>query len=82
MFFAVGVYFCISYGVRNRVYANYIRHGRRLEFTEKLNIDLDDISTYTKPNLELHREKIKYDAHIEKKEKNIERVEESFQVFA
>jgi hypothetical protein len=64
--------------VRYRVYANYIKHDRHLEFTDKLDIDLDDISKYPKAVLELYREKKKYDAHIEKKEQKIERVEESF----
>jgi hypothetical protein len=78
MIFAVVVFFCISYGVRFRVYANHIKYDRKLEFTEKLDIDLDDISKYPKAALDLYREKKKYDAHIEVKEQKIERVEESF----
>lgn len=38
------IYCLFSYGVKNRLYANYIKYGRELELASKMDIDLDDIS--------------------------------------
>lgn len=45
-FIAFGIIiFCLfSYGVKYRLYANYIKYGRELELAEMMDIDLDDIS--------------------------------------
>ena len=72
----------LFYGVRYRIYMNYIRHDRKLEFAEKLNIDLEDIDSYPKAALELLAEKQKYDSYIEKKDVKITQIEDSFHEYA
>lgn len=52
--FGVIIFCLFSYGVKYRLYSNYIRHNRTLEFAEKLDLDLDDISKYPKSVLELY----------------------------
>jgi len=42
--FCIIIFCSISYGVKYRLYANYIRYGRELELAEMMDIDLDDIS--------------------------------------
>lgn len=46
--FGVMIFWIISYGVKYRLYANYIRYGRELEFASMLDMDLEDISSYPK----------------------------------
>ena len=72
----------IMYGVKYRIYLNYIKHERKLEFAEKLNIDLDDIDKYPKSALELLAERKKYDAYVEKKDKKITEIENTFHEYA
>ncbi len=42
--FFCGVVFIITKGVKPRLYSNYIKKGRELEFSKSLGVDLDDIS--------------------------------------
>ena len=51
--FSVLIFICINYGVKYRLYANYIKYGRELELVKKMDIDLEDISSYPKAALEL-----------------------------
>ena len=46
--FAVLIFAGIHYGMRYRVYYNYIKHGRMLDMHEKLDIDLEDVNSYPK----------------------------------
>lgn len=52
--FTVIIFCLISYGVRYRLYANYIRYGRELDLASMMDIDLEDISSYPKAVLELY----------------------------
>jgi hypothetical protein len=64
LFVFIGIIFvCISYGVKYRLYSNYIRYGRELGLSGHLNIDLEDISQYPKSVLELYQEKKKHEAY-------------------
>ena len=62
--FFCGVVFVITKGVKPRLYTNYIKKGRELEFSQSLGIDLEDVSQYPKAALEAYKEKKKYDSHI------------------
>lgn len=42
--FSIIIFCCINYGVKYRLYINYIKHGRVLDLAEKMDLDLDDIS--------------------------------------
>ncbi|CAI2381941.1 unnamed protein product [Moneuplotes crassus] len=72
----------LYFGVRYRIYLNYIKNDRKLEFAEKLNIDLEDIDSYPKAALEMLVERKKYDAYIEKKDEKITQIEDSFHKYA
>jgi hypothetical protein len=52
--FGVIIFTLISFGVKNRLYYNYIKYGRELEFANKLDIDLDDVSSYPRAVLEVY----------------------------
>ena len=73
--FTVIIFCCLSYGVKYRLYANYIRYGRELELAEMMDIDLDDISQYPKAVLELYKEKKKHDAYTKTKDNKIKTIE-------
>eukprot|EP00347_Sterkiella_histriomuscorum_P009048 403342726 len=79
--FAVIIFCSISYGVKYRLYANYIRYGRELELADMMDIDLDDISQYPKAVLELYKEKKKHDAYTKQKESKIKTIEQNFHKF-
>ena len=72
----------IMYGVKYRIYVNYIKHERKLDFAEKLNIDLDDIDSYPKAALELLAERKKFEAYSERKDKKITQIEDTFHEYA
>lgn len=55
--FGIVIFGLINYGVKYRLYYQYIKHGRRLEFHERLNIDLDDIESYPPSVFKEYQEK-------------------------
>ena len=65
------IYCCINYGVKYRLYYNYIKHGRVLGLSEKLDIDLEDVEKYPNSVYEFYKEKKAYDNHIKRKEEKI-----------
>ena len=69
--FVLIVYALFHYGVRNRLYYQYIRHGRKIDFSDKMDIDLEDVQSYPKAVFEFYVEQKKYEAHIKKKEEKI-----------
>ena len=76
--FAVGVFLVLNFGVKRRVFHQYIKYDRQLDFAQSLDIDLDDISNYPPSVLELYREKKKYDSFIKRKEDKIQTVDDQF----
>jgi len=62
---------CVLVGVRYRLYLNYIKHERELEFAYKLDIDFEDLDKYPKAAIELLAERRKYDAYLATKEEKI-----------
>lgn len=79
--FAIIIVAGINYGVRYRLYMNYIKYGRELELSEKLDMDLDDISSYPAAVLEIYQEKKKQEAYQSRKEEKIKKVEDNFHKF-
>ena len=61
----------ITYGVRYRLYMNYIKYGRELELASMMDIDLEDVTSYPKAVMELYLEKKNYDSFTNKKESKI-----------
>ncbi len=46
IFFTIVIFCCLNYGVKYRIYYNYIRHDRKLELADRMDIDLDDVESY------------------------------------
>ena len=55
--FAGIIFVAINYGVRYRLYMQHVRKGRRLDFSERLDMDLDDVSSYPPSVYEEYLEK-------------------------
>ena len=72
--FALVIYGLISYGVRYRMYMQHIKYDRRLDFSDRLDIDLDDVSSYPPSVYQEYLEKQKYDGYISRKEEKIDKV--------
>ena len=72
----------IHYGVRYRVYYQYIRHGRHLEFADKLGLDLDDVDSYPAAVQEYYLQTKQHKEMLKRKEGKIIKVENSFHNFA
>ena len=73
--FAVIISACIHYGVRYRVYYNYIRHGRTLEMSDKLDIDLEDVDSYPAAVYLFYQEQKRKEAHLKRKEEKMNQIE-------
>jgi hypothetical protein len=71
----------INYGVKYRLYMNYIKYGRELELSQKMDIDLEDISSYPPSVMELYQEKKKQDAYLKRKEDKMKKIEDNFHKF-
>ena len=56
----------------------HIKMNRRLEFTDKLDINLDDIDSYPPTIFQEYLEKQKYDNYIKRKDEKIEQVSDRF----
>ncbi len=80
--FAVVIFCLINFGVKNRIYAQHIKHGRRIGLGDRMNLDLDDVENYPKAVFELYKEKQAYDIHIERKESKIKETEDKFKQYA
>lgn len=52
--FGLIIFLSISYGVKYRLYMNYIKYGRELELVGLMDIDLEDITAYPKAVLALY----------------------------
>ena len=71
----------INYGVKYRLYMNYIRYGRELELSQKMDMDLEDVASYPPSVMEAYQEKKKQDAFLKRKEEKIKKIEDNFHKF-
>ncbi len=79
--FGVIILASINYGVKYRLYMNYIKYGRELELVGKMDLDLEDITSYPPSVMELYQEKKKQDAFLKRKEEKMKKIEDSFHKF-
>ena len=79
--FTIIIVASINYGVKYRLYLNYIKHGRELELSQKMDIDLEDITSYPPSVMELYQEKKKQDAFLKRKEEKMKKIEDNFHKF-
>ena len=76
------LFYIINYGVKYRLYVQYIKHGRMLGMADTMDLDLDDIENYPRPVFEYYKENKLYKEHLERKEQKIQKVEDAFHRFA
>jgi hypothetical protein len=60
---------------------NYIRYGRELELSQKMDMDLEDVASYPPSVMEAYQEKKKQDAFLKRKEEKIKKIEDNFHKF-
>ena len=63
------------------MYMQHIKYDRRLDFSERLDIDLDDVSSYPPSIYQEYLEKQKYDGYISRKDEKIDKVVDQFHEF-
>lgn len=80
--FTVIIFCALVYGVKYRIYLNYLKKDRVLQIVDKMDIDLEDVESYPKAVFELYLEKKKYDTHIKKKEERMNEVEKRYHEIA
>ena len=76
------LFYIINYGVKYRLYYQYIKHNRRLGLSDAFDLDLDDIESYPRPVFEYYKDHKLYKEHVKRKEEKITQVENSFHKFA
>jgi len=76
--FTVLIFLALVYGVKYRIYMNYLKKERVLQIVEKMDIDLEDVESYPKAVFELYLEKKKYDSHIKRKEERMTQIEQRY----
>ena len=66
--YLIGLFVTLHYGLKYRIYLQYIKHGRRSELADRFDIDLDDVESYPASVFEEYVEKKKKVADLKKKE--------------
>ena len=74
--------YILHYGVKYRIFQQYIKHGRKSELAEYFDIDLDDVESYPPAVFDEFVEKKRLDALLKKKEENIKKVEDQFHEYS
>ena len=80
--YVLGLVFILHYGLKYRIYIQYIKHGRSSELADRLGIDLDDVESYPESVYEEYVKKKKEVALLEIKEEKIKKVETQFHKYA
>jgi hypothetical protein len=76
--FTIIIVASITYGVKYRLYMNYIKYGRELELSQKMDMDLEDIASYPPSIMEAYQEKKKQNAFLKRKEDKMKKIEDNF----
>ena len=74
--------YILHYGVKYRIFQQYIKHGRKSDLAEYFDIDLDDVESYPPAVFDEFLEKKRLDALLKKKEENIKKVEDQFHEYS
>jgi len=72
----------LNYGLKYRLYVQYIRHGRHSDLAERFDIDLEDVESYPASVFEEYIEKKKKESTLKVKEENIKQAESRFHKYA
>ena len=80
--YVIGLFLILQYGLRYRIYLQFVKHGRRSELADSFDIDLDDVESYPASVFEEYTEKKKKENSLKRKEEEIKKVENRFHKFA
>ena len=73
--YVIGLFVVLNYGLKYRLYLQYIKHGRRSDLSDRFGIDMDDVESFPKAVFEEYVEKKKLEAHLKAKDEKIKKVE-------
>lgn len=57
--YVIGLFLILNYGLKYRLYLQFVKHGRRTEIADRFDIDLDDVESYPAAVFEEYVEKKK-----------------------
>ena len=80
--YVLGLFAILNYGLKYRLYMQYIKHGRRTEIADRFDIDFDDVESYPAAVFEEYVEQKKIEAQLKVKEEQIKKVESRFHKYA
>lgn len=58
--YIIGLFVILNYGLKYRLYMQFIKHGRRTDLADRFDLDLDDVESYPASV---------FDEYVEKKKK-------------
>jgi len=58
----------LNYGLKYRIYYQYVKHGRKSELADRFDIDLDDVESYPEAVFDEHVKKKRLENQLKIKE--------------
>lgn len=80
--YVIGLFVVLNYGLKYRLYLQFVKHGRRSDLADRFDIDLDDVESYPAAVFEEYVDKKKEEGRLKRKEEQIKKVEDKFHKFA
>lgn len=80
--YVIGLFVVLNYGLKYRLYLQFVKHGRRSDLAERFDIDLDDVESYPASVFEEYVDQKKEEGRLKRKEEQIKKVEDKFHKFA
>jgi len=80
--YIIGLFVILNYGLKYRIYLQYVKHGRKSDLADRFDIDLEDVESYPASVFDEYVEKKKKDGQLKRKEEQIKKVENRFHKFA
>lgn len=80
--YVIGLFVVLNYGLKYRLYLQFVKHGRRSDLADRFDIDLDDVESYPASVFEEYVDKKKEEGRLKRKEEEIKKVEDRFHKFA
>ena len=79
--YVIALMVVVHYGLKYRIYLQFVKHGRRSDLADRFDIDLDDVESYPAAVFDEYVVKQKKEAQLKRKEEQIKKVEDRFHKF-
>lgn len=66
--YIIGLFVILNYGLKYRLYMQFIKHGRRTDLADRFDLDLDDVESYPASVFDEYVEKKKKEAQLKRKD--------------